>query len=72
MTYRVTAVVQDNRENTMKVCCEVENSFEAADAVCLELAGRLTDTPPSQREQIVQETWAILYLSCMHEEEVGE
>lgn len=65
MTYLVTAIVQDNREETMKVCARTEDTFQATDAILKELAKRApTDDPRGSaplelREQIVKETWAI-------------
>lgn len=69
MSYLVTAVLEDNREFTVKVCARVENSFNAVDAIVFRLANRV-DPPIS--EEIAKEGWNILYLSCMHEEEGHE
>jgi hypothetical protein len=71
VSYLVTAVVQDNRENTMKVCSRVDDPFEACDAILEELTKRpaAEGADLAERALIVKETWAILYLSCMHEDE---
>lgn len=57
--YEVTAVLEDNRENTQKVCTTCENSMDAVDAIIEKVCRDQKTTP-----QAVIETWSILYLSC--------
>lgn len=59
MSYEVTAVIEDNREETHKVCAHVECSLDAIDAIVEKVCRTQGVTPGS-----VAETWAILYLSC--------
>jgi hypothetical protein len=61
--YLVTAIVQDNREGTMKVCARTEDSFDAAHAILRELAK--DEIEPAIGERIVREQWAI---HCIHVE----
>lgn len=60
MRYEVTAILEDNRENTMKVCTVCDNSMDAIDAVIEEVCRQHRTTP-----QDVLETWALLFLSCL-------
>ena len=67
MSYLVTAVVEDNRESTHKVCARVESSYNAVDAIVFRIMAL-----QGVCEEVVKETWAILFLSCMYEVEGQE
>lgn len=69
--YEVVAVLQDNRENTLKVGAVVANSFDALDAVLEEAMGREVAMGHARElaEQIVKETYSVLYLSTRFIEE---
>jgi len=64
MNYRVTAIIEDNREQTVKVCTECDTSWDATDALIEEIC-RVQRTTP----QTVLETWAILFMSVIRIEE---
>lgn len=72
-TYLVTAIVQDNRENTMKVCARCEDTFEAGEAILKELATRGAATSRASWPHtldVVRETWAIHSLFIGEEPEL--
>lgn len=66
MRYQITAMIEDNRENTHKVCAQVDSSFDATDAIIEEICRTQKTTP-----QAVIETWALLFMHIapMPEEE---
>ncbi len=66
--YEVTAVVEDNREGTMKVAAFVRDPFLACDAIVAELQ----EGDPQYSEQIVKENWALLFCSVRRLDECEE
>ena len=59
MKYTVTAVVQDNQENTMKVCTVCDDWSQAIDKVIEEIC-----IQGQRSRETVLETWMVLFMSC--------
>lgn len=68
--YLVTAVLQDNREFTVKCCARCINPWEAMDAIKKAAASRVRDLNPEVDPlQVVEETWAVLFMHIEYVEE---
>lgn len=65
MRYQVTAIIQDNRENTQKVCAQCDEWVDAMDAIIEEICRRSHDTPDG-----VMETWLVIFMSIINTEDI--